>query len=163
MYHTVKMAELILLVLDGSESLTEEDREIMGRTTGRKRVIVINKIDKGDSITKDLDVKDDPVVRISALKGEGIETLKKTIRQTIIGQEMKWEGEAAAGNLRHKAALEGARKELDNFSKAVKQRLPLEIQALHLRGAVDLIGEITGTVTTEDILNRIFSEFCIGK
>ena len=163
MYHTVEMAELILLVLDGSEALTEEDREIMGRTTGRKRVIVINKIDKGDSITKDLDVKDDPVVRISALKGEGIETLKKTIRQTIIGQEMKWEGEAAAGNLRHKAALEGARKELDNFSQAVKQRLPLEIQALHLRGAVDLLGEITGTVTTEDILNRIFSEFCIGK
>ena len=163
MYHTVKMAELILLVLDGSESLTEEDREIMGRTTGRKRVIVINKIDKGDSITKDLDVKDDPVVRISALKGEGIETLKKTIRQTIIGQEMKWEGEAVAGNLRHKAALEGARKELDNFFGAVQQRLPLEIQALHLRAAVDLLGEITGTVTTEDILNRIFSEFCIGK
>jgi len=163
MYHTVEMAELILLVLDGSEALTEEDREIMGRTTGRKRVIVINKIDKGDSITKDLDVKDDPVVRISALKGEGIETLKKTIRQTIIGQEMKWEGEAAAGNLRHKAALEGAKKELDNFFEAVKQRLPLEIQALHLRGAVDLLGEITGAVTTEDILDRIFSEFCIGK
>lgn len=163
MYHTVEMAELILLILDGSEALTEEDREIMGHTTGRKRVIVINKIDKGDSITKDLDVKDDPVVHISALKGEGIETLKKTIRQTIIGQEMKWEGEAAAGNLRHKAALEGARKELDNFFGAVQQRLPLEIQALHLRGAVDLLGEITGTVTTEDILNRIFSEFCIGK
>lgn len=163
MYHTVETAEMILLVLDGSEALTEEDLEIMERTTGRKRVIVINKIDKGDSITKDLDVKNDPVVRISALKGEGIETLKKTIRQTIIGQEMKWEGEAVAGNLRHKAALEGARKELDNFSEAVKQRLPLEIQALHLRGAVDLLGEITGTVTTEDILNRIFSEFCIGK
>jgi len=163
MYHTVEMAELILLILDGSEAVTGEDREIMGRTTGRKRVIVINKIDKGDSITKDLDVKDDPVVRISALKGEGIETLKKTIRQTIIGQEMKWEGEAAAGNLRHKAALEGAKKELDNFFEAVKQRLPLEIQALHLRGAVDLLGEITGAVTTEDILDRIFSEFCIGK
>ena len=163
MYHTVEMAELILLILDGSEALTEEDREIMGRTTGRKRVIVINKIDRGDRITKDLTAQNDPMVRISALKGEGIETLKKTIRQSIIGQEMKWEGEATAGNLRHKTALEGARKELDNFFEAVQQRLPLEIQALHLRGAADLLGEITGAVTTEDILDRIFSEFCIGK
>ena len=163
MYHTVEMAELILLVFDGSESMTEEDREIMGRTTGRKRVIVINKIDKGDRITKDLTAQNGPVVRISALKGEGIEALKKTIRQTIIGQEMKGEGEAAAGNLRHKTALEGSRKDLDNFFVAIHQRLPLEIQALHLRGAADLLGEITGAVTTEDILNRIFSEFCIGK
>ena len=163
MYHTVEMAELILLVLDGSEALTEEDREIMGRTTGRKRVIVINKIDKGDRITKDLDIQNAPVVRISALKREGIEALKNTIRQSILGQEMRWEGEAVAGNLRHKAALEGARKELDNFFESVQQRRPLEIQALHLRGAVDLLGEITGTVTTEDILDRIFSEFCIGK
>src|SRR3989304_2090502 len=163
MYHTVEMAELILLVFDGSESMTEEDREIMGRTTGRKRVIVINKIDKGDRITKDLTAQNGPVVRISALKGEGIEALKKTIRQTIIGQEMKGEGEAAAGNLRHKTALEGARKELDSFFESVQQRLPLEIQALHLRGAADLLGEITGAVTTEDTLDRIFSEFCIGK
>ena len=163
MYHTVEMAELILLILDGSEALTEEDREIMGRTTGRKRVIVINKIDRGDRITKDLTAQNDPVVRISALKGEGIEALKKTIRQSIVGQEMKWEGGATAGNLRHKTALEGARKELDSFFESVQQRLPLEIQALHLRGAADLLGEITGAVTTEDILNRIFSEFCIGK
>jgi tRNA modification GTPase len=103
------------------------------------------------------------VVRISALKREGVETLKKTIRQTIIGQEMKWEGGATAGNLRHKTALEGAGKELDSFFESVQQRLPIEIQALHLRGAADLLGEITGAVTTEDILDRIFSEFCIGK
>ncbi|MDZ4384534.1 MAG: tRNA uridine-5-carboxymethylaminomethyl(34) synthesis GTPase MnmE, partial [Nitrospirota bacterium] len=112
MYHTVEMAELILLILDGSEALTEEDREIMGRTTGRQRVIVINKIDRGVRITKDLTAQNDPVVRISALKGEGIEALKKPIRQSSVGQEMKWEGGATAGNLRHKTALEGARKEL---------------------------------------------------
>lgn len=163
MYQTIDAAELILLVLDGSEPLTEEDREILGRTTGRKRVIVINKMDKGDRITKDLNVQNDPVVRISALKGEGIEALKKAIRQSIAGQETKWEGEAGAGNLRQKTALEGARSELDNFFGALQQRLPLEIQALHLRGAADLLGEITGAVTTEDILDRIFSEFCIGK
>src|SRR3972149_4046791 len=95
MYHTVEMAELILLILDGSEAVTGEDREIMGRTTGRKRVIVINKIDKGNRITKDLDLKDAPVVCMSVLKGEGIESLKNTLRQSIIAQEMKWEGEAA--------------------------------------------------------------------
>ncbi len=163
MYKAIDIAELVLLVLDGSNTLTEEDNEIIARTANKKRVVVINKKDKGNRIEAGLNLQGSLIVHTSALKGEGIDELKKTIRQIILGHEGKLSGETIVSNLRHKTALEGARKELNTFLESVNQKLPLEIQALHLRGAVDLLGEITGAVTTEDILDRIFSEFCIGK
>lgn len=163
MYRSIDAAELILLVFDGSTPLTAEDKEILTRSAGKKKIIVINKIDMGNLIEEDLDVRDRPVVLTSAIKGEGIGELKKAIFQTIASSETKWDGGAIVSNARHKVALEGAEKDLYDFLKAVKERLPLEIQALHLRSAADHLGEITGVVTTEDILNRIFSEFCIGK
>lgn len=163
-HRSIEMAELILLVLDGSEPLTAEDKETLARTANKKRIVAVNKIDLGDQIGKELDLPgDSPVVYISALKGEGIEELKKRIRELIIGHESKWEGGAVVTNLRHKVSLEKAKRELHNFLEALDRNLPLEIQALHLREAMDHIGEITGAVTTEDLLDRIFSEFCIGK
>ena len=99
----------------------------------------------------------------STITGEGIEALKKMIRETIAGSDKRLEGEAVITNLRQKVALELAKKELNNFLDAVTQELPIEIHALHLRSGIDALAGITGTVTTEDILDRIFSEFCIGK
>lgn len=169
MYRSIDMAELVLLVLDGSAPLTEEDKEILAHTVNKKRIIVINKMDLGKVIEKDLNAQGSPTVWTSATRGGGIEELKKTIRQTILGPgnspSLMGEGkrEAVVTNVRHKAALEKARIDLRHFLESAGQRLPLEIQAIHLRGAIDLLGEITGAVTTEDLLDRIFNEFCIGK
>ena len=163
MYKSIDSSELVLLVIDGSESLTAWDEELLKRTEGKKRVIIINKIDKGNLVQGDLERCDAPVSCTSIINGEGVEQLRMIIRDTIVGREQRLAGEAIGTNLRHKNALEQSKKKLKNFLEAIQNKLPLEIQALHLRGALDLLGEITGAVTTEDILDRVFSEFCIGK
>ncbi|HZX48768.1 MAG: tRNA uridine-5-carboxymethylaminomethyl(34) synthesis GTPase MnmE [Thermodesulfovibrio sp. RBG_19FT_COMBO_42_12] len=163
MFKSIESSELVLLVIDGSEPLTEWDEELLTKTDGKKRVIIINKIDKGNMIQDNLDRYNSPVVCTAIINGEGIEPLRKLIRDTVVGGVQRLAGEAVVTNLRHKNALEQSNMELNNFLEALHDRLPLEIQALHLRGALDLLGEVTGVVTTEDILDRVFSEFCIGK
>lgn len=163
MFTSIDMAELILLVLDGSEPLTQEDKKLLEHTREKKRVIVINKVDKGEAVEKELGPQNCPVVHTSVIKGEGIEELKEIIKQTVAGIDWRETDGIAVTNLRHKVALEGAKKECEDFLEACEQSLPLEIQAFHLRKAVDFMGEITGIITTDDILDRIFSEFCIGK
>ncbi len=163
MYRSIDSAELVLLVLDGSEPLTEWDIELLKRTTSKKRIVIINKTDKGNLVEKELNKGDSPVVCTSIISGEGVEPLRKIIRDTVVGKDQRIAGEAVVTNLRHKTALEESKKELNNFLEAVHQKLPLEILALHLRTSLDSLGQITGVVTTEDILDRVFSEFCIGK
>ncbi len=163
MYKSIDSSELVLLVIDGSEPLTEWDEELLKRTEGKKKVIIINKIDKGNVAQDGLKASSAPIVCTSIIHGEGIDLLRKIIRETVVGGEQRMTGEAVVTNLRHKKALEDSKGELNSFLEALHNKLPLEIQALHLRGALDSLGEITGVVTTEDILDRIFSEFCIGK
>ena len=163
MYRAAEMAELVLIVLDGSEALKTEDIDILTHTKNKKRVIVINKIDLDNQKEKELDAGYSPIVYTSVVKGEGIEELKNVIRQTILGKVTGLDEGTVVNNIRHKTALENAGKELESFIESVRQELPLEIQALHLRSSMNFLGEITGVVTTEDILDRIFNEFCIGK
>ena len=163
MFKSIESSELVLLVIDGSEPLTEWDEELLTRTEGKKRVIIINKIDKGNLVQEYLDGCNSPVVCTAIINGEGIEPLRKIIRDTVVGGVQRMAGEAVVTNLRQKNALEQSKMELNNFLTALHDKRPLEIQALHLRGALDSLGEITGIVTTEDILDRVFSEFCIGK
>ncbi len=163
MYKSIDSSELVLLVIDGSEPLTEWDEELLKRTEGKRRIIIVNKIDKGNLVQEDLKTYNATVVCTSIINGQGINTLRKTIYDFVIGDGKRMEGEAVVTNLRHKKALEDTKRELNNFLEALHNKLPLEIQALHLRGGIDSLGEITGVVTTEDILDRVFSEFCIGK
>ena len=163
MYKSIDSSELVLLVIDGSEPLTEWDEELLKRTEGKKKVIIVNKIDKGNVVQDGLSTSNTPIVCTSIIHGEGVDLLKKIIRDTVVGKEKGIAGETIVTNLRHKNALEHSKMELNNFLEALHNKLPLEIQALHLRGALDSLGEITGVVTTEDILDRVFSEFCIGK
>ena len=163
MYNSIDKAELILLVLDVSEPLTEDDKNILEHIREKKRIIVANKVDKGIVIDNELVAQGCPIVHTSVLKGDGINELKGIIKQTIAGMGGRETDEAGVTNLRHKVALEETKKECGMFLGACNKEFPLEIQALHLRRAVDFFCEITGVVTTDDILNKIFSEFCIGK
>jgi len=100
------------------------------------------------------------------LDGIGMEALQKGIPVYI--REAIWNDEGIEESpwvlrLRHQEALKRGEDHLSGFLKAAASRVPLDILSVHLRGAVDALGEIVGTVTAEDILDRIFSEFCIGK
>lgn len=159
-------ADLVLLVIDSSQDLKEEDRTLLEKVDTRLGIIVLNKIDlpmriEEDYLRKIIGKK--PLVKISATRMKGIEELRKALSTLIFnGKTVPQEG-AIVTKLRHKKALLDAKEDLKNFWDSLLRGESSEFLALDLREALDHIGEIVGTVTAEDILNRIFSEFCIGK
>ncbi|MCS7214847.1 MAG: tRNA uridine-5-carboxymethylaminomethyl(34) synthesis GTPase MnmE [Thermodesulfovibrio sp.] len=159
----VELAELVLLVLDSSRPLDSLDEEIISKIAQKRIIIVINKKDiKSKEFQLPDSLKNKPIVEISALKGEGIEELKELIFKTTISGKYEQEG-LVVTKLRHKLALDKALDALENALQTFKNKEPLEITAMFLREALSFLGQIVGVVTSEEILNLIFSEFCIGK
>jgi len=160
-------AELIIAVVDASNELDQDDIEVLERIGKTKAVLALNKSDIEPKITEnDLApyISKDRIVKTSAKLGTGIEELKDNIRELLTEETSCSEGnEIVLTELRHKLALEKSIESLKSFLKAMETGESPEFLALDLRVALDSLGEITGEVTTEDILGRIFSKFCIGK
>ena len=165
-------ADLVIAVIDGSEPLKDEDIEVLGKTKGKNTIIVINKSDLISSeeqksrraeVNSALSSYSSRVINISAAKGDGIEELKDTVFQSSVKNWKEQKEGVIVTNLRHKIAIQAAYDSLKNGIKAIETDKPLEIIAIEFRDALDRLGEIVGAVTTDDILNRIFSDFCIGK
>ncbi len=162
----LKEADLVLVVIDQSQGLKREDIEIIEMSKEKKAIIVLNKTDLPSKIAEDdkklLESYRFPIVWISALKGEGIENLKEVIFNTVVkGVDLTESG--IAPNLRHKRLLEEAKEGLKNALKLLKEGGTMDLIAFEIRTSLNALGEITGEVTTEDILERIFSQFCLGK
>ena len=161
---TLKKAELILHVLDASEPLMGADEIYLGEFSAKKRILVLNKSD----LPKKLELPE-PVTRhsslvtVSCLSGQGIESLKDAIKNLV------WAGKIEAGmlqvmiNSRHQEALGRARAGAVRTLDALRADATLELVALDLRIAANAVGEIVGKTATEDLLDSIFSQFCIGK
>lgn len=164
----IEGADIVIAVLDASRPIDEADMELMEKVKDKKTVIVVNKSDI-ESSEFDLPISlftDSPVpaVKVSALKGDGIDDLKNTIYSLcVLSSSAKGVEDVLITNIRHKQSIDMALKSLKDAEDALKRDEPLEIIAIFLRESLDRLGEIIGAVTTEDILNRIFSEFCIGK
>ena len=165
-------ADLVIAVIDGSEPLKDEDIEVLGKTKGKNTIIVINKSDLISSeeqksrraeVNSALSSYSSRVINISAAKGDGIEELKDTVFQSSVKNWKEQKEGVIVTNLRHKIAIQAAYDSLKNGIKAIETDKPLEIIAIEFRDSLDRLGEIVGAVTTDDILNRIFSDFCIGK
>lgn len=161
-------ADLILCLIDQSQPLTHEDMEILARCQGRRAVLVLNKQDlPGGLSSQDLDRlrgTPAPAVRISALTGEGLEALKETIFSTVTEDDtLTLTPPQAVPNLRQSRALVEAAGTLEAAAQTARSGAPMEIVALELRGALDALGEILGETTPDEVLESIFSRFCIGK
>jgi tRNA modification GTPase len=161
-HQSLAQAELILHVLDASEPLTPEDRKYLAEFASRRRVLVRNKVDLPHALEWPHDLKG-PVVDVSCLTGEGIENLKDTIKGLVWSGEIKAEMLQVMINSRHQDALRRARAGLINTREGLRAEQTLEVVAMELRIAVNAVGEIVGKTTTEDLLDSIFSQFCIGK
>ncbi len=160
-------SDFILLLLDGNRALDSDDIEIFGEIKEKKRVVIINKKDLSLKISLE-DVKSrfekDPIVQISALKNEGIDDLKKTIYTSLAHRDVRSTPEhLIIANIRHKTALTQARNNLFNTMKGLEEGTSLEFIAFEIRSALEALGELVGETTTEEVLNRIFEQFCIGK
>lgn len=160
-------AELLLLVLDGSEELDNDDIEVLKASSGKKAVIIINKSDLGLKLRPDAlpsMIRRDSAVETSAKLGSGIEKLKDKIRTLLTGAESHTDGgDIMLTELRHKLALETSVHSLRSFLLMLESGESPEFLAIDIRAALDSMGEITGEITTEEVLGRIFSKFCIGK
>ncbi|KPK33483.1 MAG: hypothetical protein AMK70_09440 [Nitrospira bacterium SG8_35_1] len=154
-------ADLVLLVLDGSEELHSTDGELLDKTSGKNTVVIVNKEDLEQKLI--LSSSERRIVSISAKQGTGLDKLRKEIVKTALqGQKEPLSG-AVVTNVRHVRALEKALASLDSFSEEAARMTSPEFLSLELREALNAIGEIIGITTPDDILNRIFSNFCIGK
>jgi tRNA modification GTPase len=163
-------AELILHVLDAAAPLTREDEKYFSEFAGKKRIVVRNKTDlpaqwewpprfedaaNGSTLA--------PPVNVSCTTGQGIESLKNAIKETVWSGEVKAEMLQVMINSRHQDALNRALAGVERTIQALRDNATLELVALDLRIAVSAVGEIVGKTTTEDLLDSIFSQFCIGK
>jgi len=162
----IEGADLILLVLDGSIGIDEEDRSVGCATDGRKRISVINKCDLPRVVGRAEAEAIFPgagTVEISAKERWGLAQLEALISDAALdGTSGSSEG-VVVQRLRHKDCLDRAAGALRMAQKSITEGLSYEYVALDLREALDALGEIVGEITTEEILDRIFSEFCIGK
>lgn len=159
---SISNAELVLHVLDNSQPLTRTDEEHLRELSGKKRIIVRNKADL-PSVVELPDGLAAPIVSVSCLTGQGIESLKDTIKDLVWAGEIGAEMLEVMINARHQEALKRARASTSAAVESLRSGATPELVAVDLRSAVNAVGEIVGKTSTEDLLDSIFSQFCIGK
>jgi len=153
-------AEFILHVLDASEPLTIADKNYFTEFAGKKRILVRNKTDLPPKLELPAGLQ---AIDVCCVSGQGIEALKDAIKELAWSGEIKAEMLQVAINSRHQDALNRARAATRQAAEALRRELTLELIAFDLRVAAGAVGEIVGKTTTEDLLDSIFSTFCLGK
>ena len=157
------MADLVIVVLDGSQGIDDEDREVLKATDGKPRIILLNKSDITTQITPDLFDKTDTVVEISAKTGDGTQELANAIEKLCKLDGIETENGKIITNMRHKTALIGSRDALIRVAQALEMGMPCDIVSIDIASAMDSLGEITGETVSESVVNDIFHSFCVGK
>ncbi|MDD2553685.1 MAG: tRNA uridine-5-carboxymethylaminomethyl(34) synthesis GTPase MnmE [Desulfotomaculaceae bacterium] len=164
---TIEKAGLVLLVLDAARELTGEDLAIIDSVGDKKTIFLINKADlaqkKIDQDTVAAHAAGRPVLLISAQEGTGLEQLEKIIFTIVMEGQIANSDNILISSVRHKHALEKAAAHLADAQAGIESSVPIDIIAIDIRAAWEALGEITGSTVTEDLLDRIFADFCIGK
>lgn len=162
---SIEGADLIIAIFDGSEKFDENDEEIIKLLEGKKSIVLVNKADL-ESKNTDEELKsffgDREFMNVSIKKGTILD-IENKIKDMFFSGDLKAKEEFYINNLRHVRALKEAVKFIDSAIEGLETREFLDCIEVDLRGALDELGNITGETTTEDILDKVFSEFCIGK
>ena len=163
----IESADLIITVLDASSPLEDEDREILKYLKDRKALVILNKIDKPvvldrNDIEKQLG-NEIPIVETSLALGKGIDKVEDIIYKMFFRGELEISDDLMITNIRHQETLNKAHKHLLDALEGIDNQIPMDIVSIDLRSAVDSLGSITGETVTEDLIDKIFSEFCLGK
>jgi len=167
----MKKSDMILLVIDSTDEIDEDDIKLYNRVLdlamneSKRCIVVFNKVDllNGKQIQNEKVLGDFPVVYVSALTGQGLDKLKKLmVEQSFLGTN-RTDASVVVTNVRHRDALVKAKQSLQYALKSLEEGMSGDLVAVDLRAGLNHLGEIIGEVTTDDILNNIFSKFCIGK
>ncbi len=162
----VEGSHLALLVMDASQPLQDEDHALMDFLEKKKNILVLNKGDLSQRIQEEKIKKRFPgtsLVKVSATKRMGLERLQDVIRDAVFHGSVVIGETPLVVSSRHRAAIEKAHEAVDRAISAIHSGMSSEFLALEIRAAVNHLGEVIGTIATDDLLDRIFSQFCIGK
>ncbi len=159
-------SDLVLVILDASMPLSNDDKEILMRLSGRPAMVVVNKTDLPRKLNIE-DIrkycKDNVIVFISVINDDGINKLEQAIVDFVYSGEIVAPDAAFVHNVRHIELLEQARQHINDVQLTIDSAMPIDCMVIDLRLALDKLGRISGETIGEDIINEIFSRFCIGK
>lgn len=159
-------ADLIIAIFDATKDLSKEDMEILDIIKDKKIIIVLNKIDlpcKIDENNEYLKSITNNIVKISALNNIGIEEIYNKITKMFNLNEINLDNEIVITNLRHKNLIHKAMENVEKAKQSLNENMPSDIVAIFIKDILESLGEITGEEVTENIINEIFSRFCLGK
>lgn len=161
----LKDADLVIAIFDISRDFDQDDKEILKLIENKKHIIILNKDDLEQKISDDEIEKyfKDDYLRLSVMENESVMKVEKLIIDLFFDGELQISSDTVLSNLRHINALREAKKELLEVNEGLNKRVFLDLIEVDLENVIAHISEITGTITTEDILDRVFSDFCIGK
>lgn len=161
-----KEAELVIAIFDSTKYLTKEDIEIIELIKNKNAIIVLNKMD----LKPVIDEKDEhfsgiksKIIKISALNNIGIEEIYEEITNLFNLNEINLDNEIVITNIRHKNLIEKSVESVNKTLKTIEDKMPLDIVAIYIKEILENLGNITGEIVTEDIINEIFAKFCLGK
>lgn len=162
----VMTADLILLLLDASMPLAGEDKEVLAMLAGKQAIVLVNKTDL--PVLLDLEevyryIPDKKVLKISVMEGSGLSELEQVIVDMVYGGTIEQKEGAFVTNVRQSQLLEQAKQHLESAIQAIDRLMPSDCIVIDLKDSWDKLGEITGDTVGDDIINQIFSQFCIGK
>lgn len=161
----IENADLVLLVLDASRELESEDREVIEeiQNNNKKTIVLLNKIDLERKIELD-EFGLENILEISAKDNIGIEDMEERIYSYIVEERVEDSSEKLIiTNIRHKTALEKTKDAIRNIFETIDAGMPMDLISVDLKEALDSLSEITGEISSEDILDHVFGNFCVGK
>ena len=163
----IEKSDLILLVLDASRELEDNDYKIIEsiKINNKKSIILLNKIDLDRKIKREsLDFLSSEILEISAKEELGIDEMENKIYNYILEKDIEDSSEKLIiTNIRHKSALEKTKIAIENIFETIDTEMPMDLISVDLKEALDSLSEITGEISSEDILDHVFSNFCVGK
>ena len=163
---SLNSADLVIIVLDSSKELTDEDREILEQAVDKKTIVLLNKTDLPQAVSEEeisKYVDKDSIIKISALKNKGIEKVHDKIESMVFKGDIKSNSSVVVTNSRHKDALLKAYNSINDAIVGIEQRLPYDFIEVDFKNIWDYLGYINGDTVQEDLLDTIFANFCIGK
>ena len=159
-------ADLIIYVVDASRELDENDEKILELIFEKRAVVLLNKSDLNTVVTEDIireKIKNVPVISISAKEEQGIRELEETVKALFLEGDLSFNNQIFITNARQKNALIDAKMSMEKVINSIDEGMPEDFYSIDLMDAYEALGSITGESVGEDLINEIFSKFCMGK
>lgn len=159
-------ADLILLLLNSSEELTKEDKQLLEATQGMKRLILLNKTDLPTHLSDEelaAYLNEEEVLPISVMTSQGIDVLEEQIAALFFDEDVSEKDATYVSNNRHIGLLEEAEQALDEVIQGIEMGMPVDLVQIDMTRAWDLLGEVVGDSVQDELITQLFSQFCLGK